>query len=46
MIRKKLQLEKDEKIIPVSSSKKTGIEELWCEIVEQYRKHGYEITED
>lgn len=46
VIRKKLQLEKDEKIIPVSSSKKTGIEELWTEIVEQYRKHGYEITED
>lgn len=46
IIRKKLQLEKDEKIIPVSSSKKTGIEELWNEIVEQYRKHGYEITED
>ena len=46
VIRKKLQLEKDEKIIPVSSSKKTGIEELWSEIVEQYRKHGYEITED
>ena len=46
VIRKKLQLEKDEKIIPVSSSKKTGIEELWSEIVEQYRKRGYEITED
>ena len=46
VIRKKLQLEKDEKIIPVYSSKKTGIEELWSEIVEQYRKHGYEITED
>ena len=46
VIRKKLQLEKDEKIIPVSSSKKTGVDELWSEIVEQYRKHGYEITED
>ncbi len=46
VIIKKLQLEKDEKIIPVSSSKKTGIEELWSEIGEQYRKHGYEITED
>lgn len=46
VIRKKLQLEKNEKIIPVSSSKKTGIEELWSEIVEQHRKHGYEITED
>ncbi|WP_300281590.1 ribosome biogenesis GTP-binding protein YihA/YsxC [Peptacetobacter sp.] len=45
-IRKKLQLEKDEKIIPVSSSKKTGIEELWSEIVEQYEKHGYEIRVD
>ncbi|WP_300278005.1 ribosome biogenesis GTP-binding protein YihA/YsxC [Peptacetobacter sp.] len=46
VIRKKLQLEKDEKIIPVSSSKKTGIEELWSEIVEQYEKHGYEIRVD
>lgn len=46
VIRKKLQLEKDEKIIPVSSSKKTGIEELWAEIVAQYEKHGYEIRVD
>lgn len=46
VIRKKLQLEKDEKIIPVSSSKKTGIEELWSEIVSQYEKHGYEIRVD
>ncbi|TQQ85548.1 YihA family ribosome biogenesis GTP-binding protein [Peptacetobacter hominis] len=46
IIRKKLQMEKDEKIIPVSSSKKTGIEELWNTIVEQYQKYGYEITVD
>lgn len=46
VIRKKLQMEKDEKIIPVSSSKKTGIEELWNTIVEQYQKYGYEITVD
>lgn len=46
IIRKKLQLEKDEKIIPLSSSKKTGVEDVWNEIVNQYSKHGYEITVD
>ena len=46
IIRKKLQLEKDEKVIPISSSKKTGIEELWETIVEEYQKHGYEIRVD
>ena len=28
VIRKKLQLEKEEKIIPISSSKKTGVEDV------------------
>ena len=46
IIRKKLQLEKDEKIIPISSLKKTGVEEVWNEIISQYREHGYDITVD
>ena len=46
IIRKKLQLEKDEKIIPISSLKKTGVEEVWNEIINQYKEAGYEITED
>lgn len=44
IIRKKLQLEKDEKVIPLSSSKKTGVEDVWNEIISQYEEHGYEIT--
>ncbi|HCQ5551342.1 TPA: YihA family ribosome biogenesis GTP-binding protein [Clostridioides difficile] len=46
IIRKKLQMESSEKVIPVSSLKKTGFEELWEEIVNQYNQHGYEITVD
>ena len=46
IIRKKLQLEKDEKVIPLSSSKKTGVEDVWNEIISQYEEHGYEITVD
>lgn len=46
IIRKKLQLEKDEKVIPLSSSKKTGVEDVWNEIIAQYAEHGYEITVD
>ncbi|MGL4912439.1 MAG: ribosome biogenesis GTP-binding protein YihA/YsxC [Romboutsia sp.] len=46
IIRKKLQLEKDEKILPISSLKKTGVEEIWAEIIKQYNDHGYEITVD
>lgn len=46
IIRKKLQMESNEKVIPVSSLKKTGVEELWEEIVNQYNQHGYEITVD
>lgn len=46
IIRKKLQMESREKVIPVSSLKKTGVEELWEEIVNQYNQHGYEITVD
>ena len=44
IIRKKLQLEQDEKVIPLSSSKKTGVEDVWNEIIAQYQEHGYEIT--
>ena len=40
IIRKKLQLEKDEKVIPLSSSKKTGVEDVWNEIISQYEQHG------
>ena len=46
IIRKKLQLEKDEKVIPLSASKKTGVEDVWNEIIAQYEEHGYEITVD
>lgn len=46
IIRKELQMESSEKVIPVSSLKKTGVEELWEEIVNQYNQHGYEITVD
>ena len=46
IIRKKLQLDKDEKIIPISSLKKTGVEDVWNEIVNQYNQAGYEITID
>lgn len=46
IIRKKLQMESSEKVIPISSLKKTGVEELWEEIVSQYNQHGYEITVD
>ena len=37
---------KDEKVIPLSSSKKTGVEDVWNEIIAQYEEHGYEITVD
>lgn len=46
IIRKKLQLDADEKIIPISSLKKTGVEDVWDEIVRQYNDAGYEITVD
>lgn len=46
IIRKKLQMGHEEKVIPVSSLKKTGVEELWQEIIAQYEDHGYEIRVD
>ncbi|HSQ34136.1 MAG TPA: YihA family ribosome biogenesis GTP-binding protein, partial [Peptostreptococcaceae bacterium] len=45
IIRKKLGL-KDEKIFPISALKKTGVEELWQEIITKYQHRGYEITVD
>lgn len=45
IIRKKLGLT-DEKIIPVSSLKKTGFDILWDDITNTYSEHGYEITLD
>ena len=44
IIRKKLNLEKDEKVIPLSSLKKTGVEDVWNEIINKYIEHGYETT--
>ncbi|MEG0842828.1 MAG: ribosome biogenesis GTP-binding protein YihA/YsxC [Romboutsia sp.] len=46
IIRKKLNLESTEKVIPISSLKKTGVEDVWDEIVRQYNEHGYDITVD
>jgi GTP-binding protein len=45
IIRKKLGL-KDEKILPISALKKTGVDELWEEIITKYEHRGYEITVD
>lgn len=46
IIRKKLHMDTNEKILPISSLKKTGVEEIWNEIINQYNKSGYEITVD
>lgn len=46
IIRKKLQMDPNEKILPISSLKKTGVEEIWNEIINQYNQRGYEITVD
>lgn len=46
IIRKKLQMDPNEKILPISSLKKTGVEEIWNEIINQYNQSGYEITVD
>lgn len=43
IIRKTLDL-KDEKILPISSLNKTGVEEIWQEIIKIYTKNGYEIA--
>lgn len=44
IIRKKLGLAADEKIILLSSLKKTGVDEVWNEIIDAYVRNGYEIT--
>ena len=46
IIRKKLGLSKEDKIFPISSLKKTGVEELWNEVIKQYSNKGYEIRVD
>ena len=46
IIRKKLGLSKEDKIFPISSLKKTGVEELWNEVIKQYSDKGYEIRVD
>ena len=46
IIKKKLEMQSDEKIILTSSSSKTGIADLWDEIVFQYEYHGFEITKE
>ena len=43
IIRKKLELSKEDKIFPISALKKTGVEELWTELTRQYTEKGYEI---
>ncbi|EQK41372.1 ribosome biogenesis GTP-binding protein YsxC [[Clostridium] bifermentans ATCC 638] len=46
IIRKKLELSKEDKIFPISALKKTGVEELWAEVIKQYTHKGYEIRVD
>ncbi|MGL5652105.1 MAG: ribosome biogenesis GTP-binding protein YihA/YsxC [Paraclostridium sp.] len=46
IIRKKLELSKEDKIFPISALKKTGVEELWAEVIKQYTQKGYEIRVD
>ncbi|MEF9991436.1 MAG: ribosome biogenesis GTP-binding protein YihA/YsxC [Paraclostridium sp.] len=46
IIRKKLELSKEDKIFPISALKKTGVEELWTELTRQYTEKGYEIRVD
>lgn len=44
IIRKKLLMDSNDKVIMTSSSNKIGIGKLWDEIVNQYEEHGYEVT--
>lgn len=46
IIRKKLKMNLEDKIVITSSSDKIGIAELWDEIVEEYEAHGYQITKE
>ena len=44
IIRKKLEMAKEDKIILTSSSSNVGMKVLWDEIVDQYAQHGYIVT--
>ncbi len=44
IIRNKLELKPEDKIVITSSSDKIGLTSLWDEIVSEYRSHGYQIT--
>ncbi len=44
IIRKKLEVAKEDKIILTSSSSNVGMKALWDEIVDQYAQHGYTVT--
>lgn len=44
IIRRTLNMDKDDKVVITSSSKKNGLEDLWETIVDQYEKYGYQIT--
>ena len=44
IIRKKLEMAKEDKIILTSSSSNVGMKALWDEIVDQYAQHGYTVT--
>lgn len=44
IIRKKLEMGPEDKIVLTSSSDKTGIANLWDVIVSEYKEHGYHIT--
>nr|WP_101772374.1 ribosome biogenesis GTP-binding protein YihA/YsxC [Peptostreptococcus faecalis] len=44
IIRKKLQMDSNDKVILTSASKKIGFSQLWDSIVESYEEHGYEIN--
>ncbi len=43
IIRRTLNMDKDDKVVITSSSKKNGLEDLWETIVAQYEKYGYQI---
>ncbi len=44
IIRKKLEMQAEDKLIMTSASGKIGLAKLWDEIVYQYEAHGYKIT--
>lgn len=44
IIRKKLEMAKEDKIILTSSSSNVGMKALWDEIVDQYAQNGYAVT--